>query len=120
MALAQIAEIERRQLVEKSAALGTALVAQLENLQLSTCNLQRFVRGLGLMAGLELRRSDNTPATAEAIAAIKELLKRGYIFLPEGEHANVISFTPPLTITEAQLAEAVGELGKVLTTDAHG
>ena len=35
--------------------------------------------------------------------AIKELLHRGYIFLPEGEHGNVISFTPPLTITKAQL-----------------
>ena len=66
------------------------------------------------MAGLELRRPDSSPATTESIAAIKALLKRGYIFLPEGEHANVISFTPPLTITEAQMAEAVGELGKVL------
>jgi 4-aminobutyrate aminotransferase-like enzyme len=69
------------------------------------------------MAGLELRRADNTPATTESIAAIKELLKRGYIFLPEGEHANIISFTPPLTITEAQLTEAVKALEEVLTAD---
>ena len=46
--------------------------------------------------------------------------KTRYIFLPEGEHANVISFTPPLTITESQLAEAVEALAEVLTTDAHG
>jgi 4-aminobutyrate aminotransferase-like enzyme len=33
--------------------------------------------------------------------AIKTLLQRGYIFLPEGEFGNVISFTPPLTITKS-------------------
>jgi 4-aminobutyrate aminotransferase-like enzyme len=120
MALAQIAEIERLGLVEQSAKLGGALLAQLANLQPATCNLQLSSRGLGLMAGLELRRPDNTPATAEAITAIKELLKRGCIFLPEGEHSDVIGFTPPLTITEAQLAEAVKALEEVLTTDAHG
>jgi 4-aminobutyrate aminotransferase-like enzyme len=62
-----------------------------------------------------LRRPDGSPATAEALAAIKALLQRGFIFLPEGEHANVISFTPPLTITEAQLTEAVKALGEVLS-----
>jgi 4-aminobutyrate aminotransferase-like enzyme len=34
--------------------------------------------------------------------------------LPEGEHGNVISFTPPLTITKAQLAKVVGALAEVL------
>jgi 4-aminobutyrate aminotransferase-like enzyme len=121
MALAQIAEIEKQKLVERSAALGATLLAQLADLKHATQNpkLTGVGRGLGLMAGLELRHVDNTPATAESIAAIKALLKRGYIFLPEGEHANVIGFTPPLTITEEQLAEAVKALGEVLTTDAH-
>jgi 4-aminobutyrate aminotransferase-like enzyme len=117
MALAQIAEIERLGLVERSAAFGTALRNQLANLQPATCNLQLTARGLGLMAGLELRRKDNTPATAEAIAAIKQLLHRGYIFLPEGEHSNVISFTPPLTISDEHLTGAVEELEKGLTAD---
>ena len=118
MALAQIAEIERLNLVEQSAKLGEVLLRQLGSLH-ATRNTQH-ARGVGLMAGVELRRTDGSPATTESIAAIKELLQRGYIFLPEGEHANVISFTPPLTITEAQLAESVAELGKVLTTDKHG
>lgn len=120
MALAQIAEIERQQLVERSAALGTALLAKLELIRVPNSALRVSSRGLGLMAGLELRRADNSPATAEAIAAIKRLLHRGYLFLPEGEQSNVISFTPPLTISEAQLAGAVKELGEVLTTDVHG
>lgn len=118
MALAQIAEIERLKLAERSAKQGAFLLRQLGGLHASRFTLH--ARGLGLLAGLELRRADNTPATTESIAALKELLKRGFIFLPEGEHANVISFTPPLTITETQLAEAVKALEEVLTTDAHG
>ena len=66
------------------------------------------------MAGVELRRHDGSPATAETFAAIKTLLQRGFIFLPEGEYGNVISFTPPLTITKAQLAKAVAALAEVL------
>jgi 4-aminobutyrate aminotransferase-like enzyme len=66
------------------------------------------------MAGIELASPAGKPATATALAAIKRLLHRGYIFLPEGEHANVISFTPPLTITKAQLTRAVHALQKVL------
>jgi 4-aminobutyrate aminotransferase-like enzyme len=72
-------------------------------------------RGLGLMAGLELRRPDGSPATAESLRVIKEMLHQGFILLPEGEHANVISFTPPLTISEAQLRRTMRALQGALT-----
>jgi 4-aminobutyrate aminotransferase-like enzyme len=119
MALAQIAEIEKRELPPRAAELGEFLLAQLQLLRSEISNLkfQIQVRGLGLMAGVELNLPDGKPATQLALAAVKKLLHRGYIFLPEGEHANVISLTPPLTITKAQLAEAVNELKKVLTAD---
>jgi 4-aminobutyrate aminotransferase-like enzyme len=42
------------------------------------------------------------------------MLQRGFILLPEGEHGNVISFTPPLTITKTQLAETLSALTEVL------
>ena len=66
------------------------------------------------MSGLELVNQEGSPATAESLRVIKAMLHRGYILLPEGEHGNIISFTPPLTITEAQLARMVNELKKVL------
>jgi 4-aminobutyrate aminotransferase-like enzyme len=69
------------------------------------------------MAGLELNLPDGTPATRIALDAIKSLLRRGYIFLPEGAHGNVISFTPPLTITKAQLEKAAKELSEVLNQE---
>jgi 4-aminobutyrate aminotransferase-like enzyme len=118
MALAQIAEIEKLKLPERSAQLGEFLLTELQS-KIPSGKFQITARGLGLMAGVELRRNDGSPATAETFAAIKTLLQRGFIFLPEGEDSNVISFTPPLTITKAQLAKAVAELQKVLATDAH-
>jgi 4-aminobutyrate aminotransferase-like enzyme len=45
---------------------------------------------------------------------IKRMLPRGFILLPEGEHSNVISFTPPLTITKAQLGRTIQALGEEL------
>lgn len=118
MALAQIAEIEKLKLPERSAQLGKFLLAELQS-KIPTGKFQVAVRGQGLMAGVELRLHDGSPATAGTFAAIKTLLRRGFIFLPEGEHGNVISFTPPLTITRLQLTKAVAELQKVLTTDEH-
>jgi 4-aminobutyrate aminotransferase-like enzyme len=117
MALAQIKEIEKLKLPKRSAELGKFLLEQFStfNFQPSTFNLA--ARGLGLMAGVVLNLPDGKPATAAALTAIKTLLHRGYIFLPEGEHGNVISFTPPLIITKAQLAEAVADLKQVLATD---
>jgi 4-aminobutyrate aminotransferase-like enzyme len=121
MALAQIAEIERLKLPDRSAQLGEFLLAKLQSFQSEISNLKFEVhaRGLGLMAGMELRRHDGSPATAEVFTAVKALLRRGFIFLPEGEHGNVISLTPPLTITRAQLAKAVAALAEVLATDGR-
>ena len=119
MALAQIAEIKRLKLCERSARMGQRLSNALSILHPPSSILLR-PRGLGLMAGLELRHADGSPAGAEAMRVIKAMLHRGYILLPEGEHGNVISLTPPLTISEAQLKRTVAELKNILTTDGHG
>ena len=123
MALAQIREIRRLRLVERSERLGRVLLdalrSQIARRRSSAVNdpLQIEARGIGLMAGLELRTADGLPATDAALHAIKAMLRRGFILLPEGEHGNVISFTPPLTITAAQLKQAVNELENIFS---HG
>jgi 4-aminobutyrate aminotransferase-like enzyme len=114
MALAQINEIEQRNLPQRGAELGTFLLAELSKIQAPKARLEISARGLGLMAGLELVLPNGKPATTAALDAIKRLLHGGYIFLPEGAHANVISFTPPLTITRSQLAQAVSALTAAL------
>jgi 4-aminobutyrate aminotransferase-like enzyme len=115
MALAQISEIRKLKLPERSAELGKFLLNELSKVQSPKSKVE--VRGVGLMFGLELTLPNGKPATEAALTTIKKLLQRGYIFLPEGEHANVISFTPPLTISKVQLTKAVSELKKVLTMD---
>jgi 4-aminobutyrate aminotransferase-like enzyme len=115
MALAQIAEIRRLKLCDRSARLGARLLKMLSILR-PPCSIRACVRGVGLMAGLELSNHNGSPATAESLRVIKAMLQSGYILLPEGEHGNVVSFTPPLTISEAQLQRMVVELQKVLSS----
>jgi 4-aminobutyrate aminotransferase-like enzyme len=117
MALAQIAEIRRLKLCERSATLGKFLLNELGSINNSKLKIKNSNRGCGLMVGVELTLPNGQPATEVALNAIKNLLHLGYIFLPEGEHGNIISFTPPLTITQAQLTKAVTALKQVLTTD---
>lgn len=113
MALAQIAEIKRLKLCKRSAKQGERLLKMLSILH-PPSSIRIRARGVGLMAGLELNNLDGSAATAESLRVIKAMLHRGYILLPEGEHGNTISFTPPLTMTEGQLRRLVRELQKVL------
>ena len=110
MALAQIEEIRRRNLVQCSADLGGSLRSVLSELRPASAELRLETRGLGLLAGLELSRRDGSPATDEALRTIKSMLHRGFILLPEGEDANVISFAPPLIITKAQIRATANAL----------
>jgi 4-aminobutyrate aminotransferase-like enzyme len=116
MALAQIAELERRDLVKRSAELGEYLLNGLRS-EISSPALQLSIRGVGLLAGVELRLPSGLPATRRALEAIQIMLQRRFILLPEGEHSNVLTLTPPLTISQNQLQTAVEALSEVLN---HG
>lgn len=111
MALANLGEIKSQKLVGHAAEQGTALLDWLRDLRVDGLELEP--RGVGLMAGLEIRHR-HRPATAITIRAVKSLLRDGFIFLPEGEHSNVIGFTPPLTIKKSQLQKTVTALESAL------
>ena len=66
------------------------------------------------MHGLELLREDGSPATTEALGLIKRMLHCGFVLLPEGEDANVIALTPPLTISMNELRRALRALREEL------
>ncbi len=126
MALAQLAELCTKSLIQRSADLGHVLLSALQalNRQPRTASeqtkggpkLQLHARGLGLLAGVELRLADGRPATAIALESTKQMLHRGFILLPEGEHSNVLGLTPPLTITGRQLNYAVQALREILAS----
>jgi 4-aminobutyrate aminotransferase-like enzyme len=124
MALAQIAELRTRTLIERSAKLGRVLLSSLQALAPPERSkrgsaLRLEARGLGLLAGFEVGFADGKPATDVALSITKQMLHRGYILLPEGECSNVLGFTPPLTVTRGQLTSAVHALREVLA-DAEG
>jgi 4-aminobutyrate aminotransferase-like enzyme len=118
MALAQIEEIRKQKLVPHSAQLGEFLLRTLQS-RLSHPQLEISIRGVGLMIGVELRLHGGVPATMASLRFIKEMLQLGFILLPEGASANVISFTPPLTITHSQLSTTVNALQKCLDRDSR-
>jgi len=108
-ALAQLAEIEERGLVERAATLGAWLREKLERWA------ERFpsvgeVRGQGLLQGVELveDRTTRRPATELALRIADAALREGVLMLTEGPAANVLAFTPPLVIAETQLEHALG------------
>jgi 4-aminobutyrate aminotransferase-like enzyme len=114
MALAQMKEIKARKLVQRGAALGKLLLASLLPLAPRSSPLTVASRGLGLLVGVEVSLADGSPATEATLKLVKAMLRRGFILLPEGEHSNVISFTPPLTISPSQLQATVNALGELL------
>jgi 4-aminobutyrate aminotransferase-like enzyme len=115
MALAQIEELRSKRLITKSARLGEWLLSMLNTLNSHpAAGLKLVSRGLGLLAGIACSLENDKPATKKALAIIESMLDEGFILLPEGEHSNVISFTPPLTITARELTLMMQALTKVL------
>jgi 4-aminobutyrate aminotransferase-like enzyme len=111
MALAQLAELKAKQLVERTAKLGAWLGEALRSeFEVPGSKFKVATRCVGLMAGIEFTTSEGMPATELCLTLMKRLLARGFILLPEGEHGSILSLTPPLTITEAQLRRTLRAL----------
>jgi 4-aminobutyrate aminotransferase-like enzyme len=107
MALAQIAEIQRLRLPDRSRAQGLRLMRGLDRLTKRSRFLNLRPRGRGLMVGLEVTRKNGKPATDEVWAVVREMMRRGFLILPEGEHGEVLGFIPPLTVEWRQLHRAL-------------
>jgi 4-aminobutyrate aminotransferase-like enzyme len=108
MALASLERIIDEDLPARAESLGHHLRAKLGD------GVARFdpvgdIRGRGLIAGVELvaDRETRQPASALGEATMKACLRRGLLILNGSPAGNVLGFTPPLIITEAQLDTAV-------------
>jgi 4-aminobutyrate aminotransferase/(S)-3-amino-2-methylpropionate transaminase len=93
-ALAALRVLQRDELSTRAQRVGSALVATLRERLGARVHA---VRGAGLLIGIEL----GSPARALALG--RALLERGYITVPAGADARVVSLTPPLTIDDALL-----------------
>lgn len=105
-ALTTIEIIEDERLVENAARVGAMALARLEEMQ-RRHPLIGDVRGRGLLIGIELvtDRGAKAPAKDQAEAIMYRALDKGLSF--KTTMGNVLTLTPPLTITEAEMSRAL-------------
>ncbi len=113
-ALAAIHYIEQEGLVDRARELGAHALARMNGLA-ERHRLIGDVRGLGLLLGLELVRDGETRerASEEADRVMYRALERGLSFKVSA--GNVLTLTPPLTISRAELDRALAIVDDCLT-----
>jgi 4-aminobutyrate aminotransferase len=109
-ALATLEVIAAERLLEKSLALGVVALDRLRALK-AKHPLVAEVRGIGLLLGIELGR-DGIPTRREAEEVMYRCLADGLSFkIGQG---NVLTLSPPLIITPAELDRAIAILDAAL------
>jgi 4-aminobutyrate aminotransferase len=111
-ALASIAEVEDRGLVERARTEGAYFKQRLEELR-EKHPLIGDVRGIGMMVAIELvqDRTTKSPASAEGKRVVAKLLQRGIMCTNYGgSFHNVLKMSPPLVITREQLDVAIAAI----------
>ncbi len=105
-ALTTIEIIEDEGLVANAARIGAIAMAELEAMKARQPAIGD-VRGRGLLLGIELvqDRQSKAPARELAERVLYRALDRGLSF--KTTMGNVLTLTPPLTISEAQMLEAL-------------
>ncbi len=111
---ATIGVIERHDLVRNSAVQGTRLRQGLDRIREAHPRVVGDVRGMGLMQGVELvedeTRRDRTPNARATVRVMEEAKRRGLLIGRGGLDGNCLRIAPPLTVTAAEVDEAVGRL----------
>jgi 4-aminobutyrate aminotransferase len=101
--------IEEENLCARATVLGDTMRARMEGWK------ERFpqigdVRGLGAMLAIELVRDPGTqePDADTATAIVEEAVRNGLLLLKSGIYSNCIRVLAPLTLSDAELDEALG------------
>ena len=115
VALRNLDIIREERLVERAAAMGERLLSGLR--QLESLPLVGEVRGLGLMAALELAADKKgTPAPAGVNGRVMDYLESHGVFTRVRDDSVMLA--PPLVITEQQIDTIVNVLGEAITSVA--
>ncbi len=118
-ALATLEVIERERLVENAARVGDYALERLQEMKQRHA-LIGDVRGRGLLLGLDLvsERDLKTPAADAAERVLYAALSRGLSF--KTTMGNVLTLTPPLITTRAQMGQALDILDECLAEVSSG
>ena len=111
---ATIGVIEKQDLRKNAEVQGRRLRAGLETLKAKYPRTIGEVRGMGLMQGVEHvedeTRKDRTPNARATLRLFEETKQRGLLIGRGGMYGNVLRISPPLTVSAAEVDEAIGKL----------
>nr|WP_228024232.1 aspartate aminotransferase family protein [Synechocystis salina] len=108
--LAVLKTIEGDRLLDNVQARGEQLRSGLAEIKYQYPTLFTEVRGWGLINGLEI----SAESSLTSIEIVKAAMEQGLLLAPAGP--KVLRFVPPLVVTEAEIAQAVAILHKVIAT----
>ncbi len=139
--LAVLGDLAEGGLVERSRTLGGKVLHQLAE-SLSPVPEVREVRGRGLFLGIELGKpgsagspgspgsrgssgfpglpGSTAPLSGAAVRASELALRQGILVLPAGSHGHVLELSPPLTISEEQVAWVIPRLAQIVREAVEG
>ncbi|MFQ5789101.1 MAG: aspartate aminotransferase family protein [Acidobacteriota bacterium] len=115
-ALAALEHIEEENLIENARRVGNYALERMRQM-MSEHELVAEVRGLGLLLGLVLEK-DGKPAVDAAEQVLYGALAKGLSF--KVSMGNVLTLTPPLTVSKEDMERALGILSDCLAEAAQG
>ncbi len=104
--LATLRYLEEQHLLSHVEKVGDYLRGKLMELQ-EKYRLIGDVRGKGLMLGMELVREKKEPAVNEILQLFENTKKRGLLIGKGGLYGNVVRVSPPMTVDQPTIDEAV-------------
>jgi 4-aminobutyrate aminotransferase len=110
-ALATLSVIEEEGLLEHARQLGARTLEHLRGLQARHA-IVGDVRGVGLLLGVELTQGSGQRAVKAAQQVMYKSLEKGLSF--KVSMGNVLTLTPPLTVTEEQMDTALNIIDEAL------
>lgn len=112
--------VQRDHLADNAARQGALLREGLERLQRKHPRPVGEVRGLGLMQAIELvadaRNGERSPAPDCTLALLDAARQRGLLMGRGGTYGNVIRIAPPLTVSGAEVEQALALIDESLAS----
>ena len=119
-AVAALDSVSDRAFLARAREMCARLHARLEKIQAQHPGRIGDVRGLGPMLAMEVVTdpASRTPSMETTAAINAEALKRGVITIRAGLYSNCVRFLPPLTISDAELDEALDAVAEAVAVAA--
>jgi 4-aminobutyrate aminotransferase/(S)-3-amino-2-methylpropionate transaminase len=106
-ALAAISALDEEKGVERASQLGAWALAHLRELCANRAGVTE-IRGRGLLLAIEM------DAAERALTTVARALEAGVIALPSGDDDRVVAISPPLTIEQDVLADALARIAAAI------